>query len=297
MLKDLFNKRRHYATLGKAVERATPAPVTVEKDIPKGLVEKCDACGNLLMTKELQKHAYTCPECNFHFRVDAHTRVALTLDQGSFVELYGNVASANPLGFPDYESKLEKAVRATGLTEGAVTGEGTIDGVPVAIAVMDPSFIMGSMGSAVGEKLTRIMERAAQRKEPLILFTASGGARMQEGILSLMQMAKTSVALRRMHENKVLFISVITHPTTGGVSASFASLGDMIIAEPGAMFGFAGKRVIEQTIRQKLPDDFQTAEFNLKHGMVDKVVHRKQLRDALGVLVRIHGARGWADAE
>ncbi|GMA64832.1 acetyl-CoA carboxylase, carboxyltransferase subunit beta [Alicyclobacillus fastidiosus] len=297
MLKDLFNKRRHYATLGKAVEPAPIAPVTVEKDIPKGLVQKCDACGNLLMAKELQKHAYTCPECNFHFRVDARTRMALTLDQGSFVELYGNVASANPLGFPDYESKLEKAESATGLTEGAVTGEGTIDDVPVAIAVMDPSFIMGSMGSAVGEKLTRIMERAAQRKEPLILFTASGGARMQEGILSLMQMAKTSVALRRMHEEKVLFISVITHPTTGGVSASFASLGDIIIAEPGAMFGFAGKRVIEQTIRQKLPDDFQTAEFNLKHGMVDKVVHRKQLRDALGVLVRIHGVRGWADAE
>ncbi|EPZ47470.1 MULTISPECIES: acetyl-CoA carboxylase, carboxyltransferase subunit beta [Alicyclobacillus] len=298
MLRDLFNKRRHYATLGKTVEREkVPTPDPVEKDIPKGLVEKCDACGNLIMGKELQKHAYTCPECNFHFRVDAYTRIALTLDEGSFVELNGNVTSTNPLGFPDYESKLEKAQKSTGLTEGAVTGEGTIDGVPVAIAVMDPRFIMGSMGSAVGEKLTRIMERATEEREPLILFTASGGARMQEGILSLMQMAKTSVALRRMHDEQVLFVTVITHPTTGGVSASFASLGDIIFAEPGAMFGFAGKRVIEQTIRQKLPDDFQTAEFNLKHGMVDKVVHRKQLRDALGVLVRIHSARGWADAE
>lgn len=297
MLKDLFNRRRHYATLGTTVEVETPTDV-VEKDVPKGLVQKCDACGNLLMAKELQKHAFTCPECNYHFRVDAWTRILLTVDDGSFMEMDAEIASANPLGFPDYESKVAKAQEATGLVEGAVTGEGTIDGFPVAIGVMDPNFIMGSMGAAVGEKLTRVIERAAEKGEPLILFTASGGARMQEGILSLMQMAKTSVALRRLDDAQVLFVSVITHPTTGGVSASFASLGDIIIAEPGAMFGFAGKRVIEQTIRQKLPDDFQTAEFNLKHGMVDKVIHRKQLRDALGALVRIHAKRGWStDAE
>ncbi|WP_284199215.1 acetyl-CoA carboxylase carboxyltransferase subunit alpha [Alicyclobacillus sacchari] len=178
------------------------------------------------------------------------------------------------------------------MAEGALAGKGEIDGMPVVMAVMDPGFMMGSMGSAVGEKLTRAMERACVERKPLILFTASGGARMQEAILSLMQMAKTSVALRRMHECGVLFVSVITHPTTGGVSASFASLGDIIIAEPGAMFGFAGRRVVEQTMRQKLPDDFQTAEFNLKHGMVDKVVHRKQMRDALAAIVRIHTARG-----
>lgn len=297
MLKDLFSKRRHYATLGRTVEKEAK-PETVEKDIPKGLVQKCEACGHLLMAKELHKHVHTCPECNYHFRVDAQTRVALTLDEGSFVELDKDITSINPLGFPDYESKLAKAQKVTGLAEGAVTGEGTIDGLPVTIGVMDPGFIMGSMGSAVGEKLTRAMEHAAATKKPLILFTASGGARMQEAILSLMQMAKTSVALRRMHEQKVLFVSIITHPTTGGVSASFASLGDVIFAEPGAMFGFAGKRVIEQTIRQKLPDDFQTAEFNLKHGMVDKVVHRKQIRDALATLLRIHeAAGGWSDAE
>ncbi|WAH37939.1 acetyl-CoA carboxylase, carboxyltransferase subunit beta [Alicyclobacillus dauci] len=296
MLKDLFNKRRHYATLGKVTEKEKQ-PTTVEKDIPKGLVQKCEACGNVMMAKELQKHWYTCPECNYHFRIDAQTRVSLTLDEGSFRELNADVTSGNPLGFPGYESKLEKAQAATGMLEGALTGEGTIDGMPVDIGVMDPNFIMGSMGSAVGEKLTRIMEHAAANHQPLILFTASGGARMQEGILSLMQMAKTSVALRRMHEEEVLFVSIITHPTTGGVSASFASLGDVILAEPGAMFGFAGKRVIEQTIRQKLPDDFQTAEFNLKHGMVDKVVHRKNLRDALATLVRIHSVRGWANAE
>jgi acetyl-CoA carboxylase carboxyl transferase subunit beta len=297
VLKDLFYKRRHYATLGKTTEKEPTPSTSVEKDIPKGLVRKCDACGNLLMAKELHKHAHTCPECDYHFRVDAHTRVALTLDEGSFQELDSTISSVNPLGFPDYEEKLAKAQKLTGLTEGVVTGEGTIDGLPVTIGVMDPSFIMGSMGSAVGEKLARVMEHAANTRKPLVLFTASGGARMQEGILSLMQMAKTSMALRRMDDEQVLFISIITHPTTGGVSASFASLGDIIIAEPGAMFGFAGRRVIEQTIRQKLPDDFQTAEFNLKHGLVDKVVHRKQLRATLATLARIHAARGWADGE
>lgn len=297
MLKELFNKRRHYATLGKSSEQESQQSGTPEKDIPKGLVQKCEACGHLLMAKELQKHLYTCPECNHHFRVDARTRVKVTLDEDSFSELDANITSANPLDFPDYEAKLTKAQDATGLAEGCVTGEGLLDGQKVAIGVMDANFIMGSMGSAVGEKLTRIMEHALAAQEPVILFTASGGARMQEGILSLMQMAKTSVALRRLHDEGILFISVITHPTTGGVSASFASLGDVMIAEPGAMFGFAGKRVIEQTIRQKLPDDFQTAEFNLKHGMIDKVVHRKQLRDILAAIVRIHSARGWADAE
>lgn len=297
MLKELFNKRRHYATLGKSTEQEPQKAEVPEKDIPKGLVQKCEACGHLLMAKELEKHIYTCPECNYHFRVDARTRVILTLDEESFQEMDAGVASMNPLNFPDYDSKLEKAQETTGLAEGCITGEGLLDGQKVAISVMDANFMMGSMGSAVGEKLTRVMECALADRKPLLLFTASGGARMQEGILSLMQMAKTSVALRRMHNEGVLFIPVITHPTTGGVSASFASLGDIILAEPGAMFGFAGKRVIEQTIRQKLPDDFQTAEFNLKHGMIDKVVHRKQLRDILAAIVRIHSARRWADAE
>lgn len=297
MLKDLFGKKRHYATIGAVDSPQKPvAPrEIVDKDIPKGLVEKCSDCGAILIARELQKNIYTCPHCNYHFTLDAQNRLAFTLDEASFVEYDTGVTSVNPLNFPDYAGKLEKARTLTGLAEGAVTGRGTIDGIPVIVGVMDARFIMGSMGSAVGEKLTRAIERATDERVPLIFFTASGGARMQEGVLSLMQMAKTSAALERLHDARTLFISVITNPTTGGVSASFASLGDVILAEPGALFGFAGRRVIEQTIRQKLPDDFQTAEFMQKHGMIDKVVHRKELRDTLSLLIRVHSARGWTD--
>lgn len=249
------------------------------------------------MTRELQKNLYTCPHCSYHFSVNALTRIAITLDESGFFEYDSDVTSVDPLAFPGYLDKVKKAQDATGLTEGVVTGEGTLGGHPVVIGVMDPGFIMGSMGSAMGEKLARAMERAAQKQYPMVLFTASGGARMQEGILSLMQMAKTSAALERMHEQGVLFVSVITHPTTGGVSASFASLGDIIIAEPGALFGFAGRRVIEQTIRQKLPEDFQTAEFMLKHGMIDMVVNRKEMRDTLTTVLRVHALRGWTHGQ
>jgi acetyl-CoA carboxylase carboxyl transferase subunit beta len=298
VLKDLFQKKRHYATLTNTPSGPTVTPPVSQKDnIPKGLVNKCNVCGTMLIARELKKHLHTCPECNYHFQIDAKTRIEITLDEGAFFEYDAGLTSVDPFEFPEYKSKLAKAQEATGLLEGAVTGEGTLGGYPVVIGVMDPRFIMGSMGSAVGEKLTRAMEKAAQKHYPLLLFTASGGARMQEGILSLMQMAKTSVALEKMHERRVLFVSIITHPTTGGVSASFASLGDIILAEPGAMFGFAGRRVIEQTIRQKLPDDFQTAEFTLKHGMVDQVVHRKDLRDTLTTILRIHSQGGWARAE
>ncbi|MCL6518015.1 acetyl-CoA carboxylase, carboxyltransferase subunit beta [Alicyclobacillus sp.] len=303
MLKDLFHKKRQYATIaGQTAEERMAAPVKVpaaapKDNIPQGLVNKCQSCGALLISKELQKHVYTCPQCGHHFPVDARTRIDITLDSDSFFEYDAGLTSVDPLSFPGYPEKLRKAQEQTGLLEGAVTGEGTLDGHPVVIGVMDSRFIMGSMGSAMGEKLTRAMERAAQKRYPLLLFTASGGARMQEGILSLMQMAKTSAALQRLDEKGVLFVSVITHPTTGGVSASFASLGDIILAEPGALFGFAGRRVIEQTIRQKLPDDFQTAEFNLKHGMVDRVVDRKQMRETLAAILRIHAVGGWAHAE
>jgi acetyl-CoA carboxylase carboxyl transferase subunit beta len=299
VLKDLFSKKRHYATLGVSEQTRKPESVSsgLEKDIPKGLVQKCDSCGALLMARELQKHLYTCPHCEYHFKIDAFTRIGLTLDENSFVEYDSEVTSVDPLGFPDYPAKLQKAKTLSGLNEGAVTGEGTIEGIPVVIGVMDPRFIMGSMGSAMGEKLTRAMERAAEKEIPMLLFTASGGARMQEGVLSLMQMAKTSAALATLNEKGILFISIITHPTTGGVSASFASLGDVILAEPGALFGFAGRRVIEQTIRQKLPDDFQTAEFVLKHGMIDGVVHRRELQSTLSRIVRIHAAKGWAHGE
>lgn len=299
MLKDLFYKKRHYATLGVVDQSRNleETPGQAEKDIPKGLVQKCGSCGALVMARELQKHSFTCPNCAYHFPVDAYTRIALTLDDGSFTEYDTEISSLDPLGFPDYSAKLQKAKTVTGLNEGVITGEGAVDGIPVVIGVMDSRFIMGSMGSAVGEKLTRAMEHALEAEAPLLLFTASGGARMQEGVLSLMQMAKTSAALARLHEAGILFISIVTHPTTGGVSASFASLGDVVLAEPGALFGFAGRRVIEQTIRQKLPDDFQTAEFVLKHGMIDKVVHRKELRDILSTIVRIHAAKGWSHGE
>lgn len=299
MLKDLFYKKRHYATLGGVEQTQKPEGIShgAEKDIPKGLVQKCDSCGALVMARELQKHMYTCPHCAHHFIIDAYTRIALTLDDESFSEYDSDVSSVDPLLFPDYPAKLQKAQTLTGLTEGVITGEGTLEGIPVVIGVMDSRFIMGSMGSAVGEKLARAMEHALEKEQPMLLFTASGGARMQEGVLSLMQMAKTSAALAKLHEAGVLFVSIITHPTTGGVSASFASLGDVILAEPGALFGFAGRRVIEQTIRQKLPDDFQTSEFVLKHGMIDKVVHRKDMRDTLSAIVRIHAARGWAHGE
>lgn len=299
MLKDLFSKKRHYATLGVSEQTRKPEviPSGTEKDIPKGLVQKCDSCGALLMARELQKHLYTCPHCAYHFKLDAFTRISITLDEGSFVEYDAEISSVDPLGFPDYPTKLQKAKALSGLYEGAVTGEGKLEGIPVVIGVMDARFIMGSMGSAMGEKLTRAMEKAAEKEIPMLLFTASGGARMQEGVLSLMQMAKTSAALATLNQKGVLFISIITNPTTGGVSASFASLGDIVLAEPGALFGFAGRRVIEQTIRQKLPDDFQTAEFVLKHGMIDEVVDRKEMRDTLSKIVRIHAAGGWAHGE
>lgn len=292
MLKELFHKKRHYATLGQPATRPVPA-----SDIPKGLVDKCKSCGAIVIAKELKKHLFTCPHCGYHFAVDAPSRVELTLDEGSFEEYDAGVTSVDPLSFPGYPDKVKKAQKDTGLLEAVVTGRGTLDTEPVIIGVMDPRFIMGSMGAAAGEKLTRAMESAAETATPMVLFTASGGARMQEGVLSLMQMAKTSVALERMHEAGVLFVTVITNPTTGGVSASFASLGDIILAEPGALFGFAGRRVIEQTIRQKLPDDFQTSEFVLEHGMVDQVVNRKALRDQLSLILRVHARKGWTSAD
>lgn len=294
MLKDFFHKKRHYATIGTSTPEPKTTPSDQKDNIPKGLVNKCKSCNALLMSRELQKHLFTCPHCGYHFPIDARTRIEMLVDENHFFEYDSGLYSIDPLEFPNYPEKLKQAQATSDLLEGVVTGEGTIEGQPVVLGVMDSRFMMGSMGSAMGEKLTRAMEAAAAKRYPLILLTASGGARMQEGILSLMQMAKTSAALERLHERKILFVSVVTHPTTGGVSASFASLGDIILAEPGAMFGFAGRRVIEQTIRQKLPDDFQTAEFVLKHGMIDEVVPRKQLRDTLAVILRIHSRQGWA---
>ncbi len=226
--------------------------------------------------------------------MNAWERLDSILDEGSFREYDKEMVSVNPLQFPNYEEKLENDRKKTELNEAVVTGEGTIDEMLVVVAVMDSRFRMGDMGSVVGEKIARAVEKAYELQVPFIIFTASGGARMQEGILSLMQMAKTSVALKKYSNAGGLFISVMTHPTTGGVSASFASLGDYNLAEPGALIGFAGRRVIEQTVREKLPEDFQTAEFLLEHGQLDAVVHRNEMRESLRKILEVHQGEGMA---
>lgn len=279
MLKDLFAKKKKYATVPSE---------KVKKDVPEGLMTKCPNCKTIMYTKELQKNLKVCVSCGYHHQMTAQERIESLLDDGSFSELDRMLTSANPLGFSGYEEKLEKDREKTKLREAVLTGEGTIKNLPVVIAVMDARFRMGSMGSVVGEKITRAVERAGEKKIPFIIFTASGGARMQEGALSLMQMAKTSVALQKFSQEGGLFISVMTHPTTGGVSASFASLGDYNFAEPGALIGFAGRRIIEQTIHQELPDDFQTAEFLFEHGQLDRVIPRSEMKDALSTVLSIH---------
>ncbi|KFL17166.1 acetyl-CoA carboxyl transferase [Geobacillus stearothermophilus] len=287
MWKDLFAKKKKYASLPSE---------QVRHEVPEGVMTKCPQCKKIMYTKELVKNLRVCLSCGYHHPMPARERIESVLDDGSFREYDADMISVNPLGFPGYIEKLEEDRRKSGLNEAVVTGEGTLDGHPLVIAVMDSSFRMGSMGSVVGEKITRAVEQAHDKGVPFLIFTASGGARMQEGVLSLMQMAKTSAALKRFSNDGGLFISVMTHPTTGGVSASFASLGDYNFAEPGALIGFAGRRVIEQTVREELPNDFQTAEFLLKHGQLDAVIHRHELKETLAVVLDLHqkgGEEGW----
>ncbi|WP_454190349.1 acetyl-CoA carboxylase, carboxyltransferase subunit beta [Paenibacillus sp. Marseille-Q7038] len=294
MFKDIFQKKRKYATIPSERTGQNDAPEGVDRprrEVPEGLMNKCSKCGTIQYSKELEKNLKVCPSCGYHMRLNAMERIKMTLDEG-FIEYDSDMVSVDPLEFPGYKSKLEQQTMKSGLKDAVVTGEGSIDGHPVVVCVMSFDFFTGSMGSVVGEKITRAIEKATEKKLPLIIFSTSGGARMQESILSLMQMAKTSSALARLDEQGGLYISVITDPTTGGVSASFAMLGDINIAEPGAIFGFAGRIVIEQTIRQKLPDDFQTAEFNLQHGQLDMVVHRKDLRTTLAKLLDMHEVKG-----
>lgn len=290
MLRDIFQKKRKYATLPKE-KRVDTAPVVEKTQIPEGLMVKCPKCGAISYSRELIKNLKVCHQCDHHYAMDAFERIKVLLDEGHFFEYDHDLRSDDPLSFPDYLNKLEADHQKTGLSEAVVTGEGTIKGYPVVVGIMDSRFRMGSMGSVVGEKLARAIERAIEKKYPVIIFSASGGARMQEGVLSLMQMAKTSAALAKLNKAGGLFISVMTNPTTGGVSASFASLGDYNFAEPGALIGFAGRRIIEQTIRQKLPDDFQTAEFLLKKGQLDKVIHRKDMRNVLGNILSLHSVK------
>lgn len=252
----------------------------------------CPRCGGDSDRRQVAQALYVCPRCGHHLPLGAYYRLSTILDPGSFRELNGKLSAADPLKFPGYREKLDAARRKTGLQEAVVTAAGTVDGRRCVVSVMDSRFLMGSMSAAVGEKITLAIEYAAKNKLPLILFSASGGARMQEGILSLMQMAKTSAALARFSEKGLLYISVLTDPTTGGVTASFASLGDIILAEPGALIGFAGPRVIQQTIGETLPEGFQRAEYQEEHGFVDAVVPRGELRETLGRLLRLHEKGG-----
>ncbi|MFC0214116.1 acetyl-CoA carboxylase, carboxyltransferase subunit beta [Paenibacillus chartarius] len=288
MLKDLFHKRKYATIPSERVER----PERAKRDIPEGLMNKCPKCGNIQYSKELEKNLKVCSSCGYHFKLNAIERVQMTLDDGRIFEYDTDIVSEDPLGFPDYPDKLRKATEGTGLRDAIITGEGTIGGFPVVIGVMSFDFMGGSLGSVVGEKIARAAEMALQKGYPLLIFSTSGGARMQESILSLMQMAKTSAVLTKLHEKGILYVSVITDPTFGGVSASYAMLGDIIIAEPNASFGFAGRRVIEQTIQQKLPDNFQTAESNFQQGQLDKVVARKDLRTVLTKILDMHTMKG-----
>ena len=257
-------------------------------DIPVGQWVKCNKCGEIIYKEILHNNFSVCPNCNYHFRLSSRRRLAQIIDENTYKEFELNIKTVNPLNLEDYTKKLENLKERTGLDEAIRCGTGKINGEEVVICIMDGNFFMGSMGSVVGEKITYSIEKAIEYKLPLIIFAVSGGARMQEGIISLMQMAKTSAALAKLNENGGLFISVLTDPTYGGVTASFASLGDIIIAEPGAMIGFAGPRVIQQTIGQELPTGFQTAEFLLEHGFIDKIVDRKDMKDILYKLLLFH---------
>ena len=263
-----------------------------ETSFPADLMTKCPECKKIYLTKELESNLKVCPNCDYHNKMTAWERLESIIDENTFESFDEHLRTSNPLKFPAYLEKIESDAEKTGLNEAVLTGTGRINGIQVVVAIMDAHFRMGSMGSVVGEKITRAIEKATELEVPFIIFTASGGARMQEGVISLMQMAKTSVALNRHSEHGLLYISVMTHPTTGGVSASFASLGDLNISEPQALIGFAGRRVIEQTVREKLPDDFQTAEFLLAHGQLDAIFHRKEMKEKLGVIVRLHQKGG-----
>lgn len=288
MLRDMFKKTYTLIDTKMSTGREDAER---EPNIPEGLWRKCNKCRQPIYVEDVRNNFYVCPKCGGYFRVHAYRRIEMLMDEGSFEEWNKEMEFSNPLAFPGYEKKVLAAKEKTGLNEAVVTGKGRIDGLPVVIGVCDARFLMSSMGRVVGEKITAAVERATKEKLPVILFCASGGARMQEGIVSLMQMAKTSAALKRHHEAGQLFISVLTDPTTGGVTASFAMLGDIILAEPKALIGFAGPRVIEQTIRQKLPEGFQRAEFLLEHGFVDMVVERKDQKMVLARLLRMHQAK------
>ncbi|MDY0278317.1 MAG: acetyl-CoA carboxylase, carboxyltransferase subunit beta [Acholeplasma sp.] len=272
---NVFHKDRHFSDIQKM-------------DVPKGLYEQCPNCGKTINKKINIQNDYVCSDCSYHFRMRSIDRIQHIVDRNSFIEKGIGYITLNPLFLHGYEEKIQEYKSSTHLDEAYIYGYGEIHGQPAVIGVMDSYFLMGSMGSVVGEKVTKTFEYAIYKKLPVIIFTASGGARMQEGIFSLMQMAKTSAAVAKHANMGLLYISVLTHPTTGGVTASFASLGDIILAEPDALIGFAGPRVIEQTIKQTLPEGFQKSEFLLEKGFIDKVVHRKDMKNTLSRLLSFH---------
>ncbi|MGC4018284.1 MAG: acetyl-CoA carboxylase carboxyltransferase subunit alpha [Muricomes sp.] len=278
-LQNMFKKtkRKNYISLKDS-----------KPEVPDGLLSKCNKCGSSIMTGDVKEGLYICPKCHGYFRVHAYRRIEMLADEGSFEEWDKELVTANPLNFKGYEEKIAVLQEKTGLEEAIVTGKIKIDGNPAVIGVCDGRFLMASMGQAVGEKIARAVERAVEERLPVILFACSGGARMQEGIVSLMQMAKTSAALKRHSDAGLLYVSVLTDPTTGGVTASFAMLGDIILAEPNALIGFAGPRVIEQTIGEKLPKGFQRSEFLLEHGFIDKIVERENMKETLAQILQVH---------
>ena len=280
------SSRQHYI----ALKNARP-------EVPQGLMRKCNKCGAAIIAEDVKKGYYICPKCKGYFRVHAYRRVEMIADEGSFEEWDKEMPFVNPLDFKGYEEKVAGLKERTHLNEAVVTGKASINGSPVVLGICDGRFMMASMGHIVGEKIARAVERATEEKFPVIIFACSGGARMQEGIVSLMQMAKTSAALKRHSDSGLLYISVLTDPTTGGVTASFAMLGDIILAEPKALIGFAGPRVIEQTIGQKLPKGFQRSEFLVEHGFVDRIVEREEMKDVLGQILKMHAEKGFKDTD
>lgn len=279
-IKGLFKKNIHKNKTGNSDSSNI--------NVPDGLYTKCPICSKIVLTEDLYINNCVCPECGYYMKLNARTRISMIIDKDTFVEWDTDIKESNPCEYPEYEEKIKDLKRKTNLDEAVITGVGYIDGIKTVIGVCDTRFLMGSMGEVVGEKLTRAVEKATDMKLPIIIFTCSGGARMQEGIVSLMQMAKISAALKKHDEAGLLYITVLTDPTTGGVTASFAMLGDIILAEPGALIGFAGPRVIKQTIGQELPDGFQRAEFLVEHGFVDAIVKRDELKSTLSYLLCIH---------
>lgn len=283
----LFKKRKEQLGFFQGL-MSKPKTVSVPREFNESAIMVCDKCGGASSKKDMASNLFVCSSCNHHLKLTPEQRLYQLIDVNSFRETNRKMSSTSAAHFPGYLDKYNKNVENTGNLEAVVCGVATIDNIKTAIAILDSHFMMGSMGSVVGEKITRLIELADRKKLPLVIFSASGGARMQEGINSLMQMAKTSAALAHFGEHGGLYISVLTHPTTGGVSASFAMLGDIILAEPGALIGFAGRRVIEKTVNEKLPDNFQTAEFMQEKGFVDRIVARKHLRNTLISLLQLH---------